>query len=508
MRKLGKGQTVMFCAPKEVQRQIRLAVGKDGRFNITVPDVLKWCIKETIEHTKNSAPLWATQGVRYQRRLKITQDFSSFKLDDEEAKQTILQELAVALEEPEAQTIMDRYGIEEAKSEYQRMSEELAGNEAVALIVKRVEEFGESVRGQGMHEEQERELQPEQEREQEIERPSPMKAKKPHVCAEAIKFVETGVLENDVGTFIPAFQSLSRTSTYAHYDDAWPSDALFVTREFSETVLPRRNDPLDQFVRPVEWVLKARNAAEDEDAPLVILAPHEVNELIPKIKELGKVSLHVFSAKTTKSMPSLERLTYCSIPSGFKPEPTVAQRIQLNLFSGSLYLEDWSDYKFLCSFLGTASRQPREGIIVQMDGFIDITERSKLGINGVSPFLKSPIPFLLQIIAMRRRGNSFEQSHLGRILHGKLLQREDFPGFEDDVEPATPLTEVRRSQLNVRIKRERIKREMVLLDTGVDPLIPRQLAGGVFTIDDDDEPAAPVVRPAAQDWDGDTIMID
>src|SRR5690606_31984791 len=105
MRKLGKGQSIMFCAPKEVQRKIRAIVGKNSRDDITFQDVLKWTIKETVECTTNSVPLWATQGVRYQRRMKITLEYQTHGVKTEdgdtvERRMDTLQEFASALEEP------------------------------------------------------------------------------------------------------------------------------------------------------------------------------------------------------------------------------------------------------------------------------------------------------------------------------------------------------------------------------------------------------------------------
>ena len=61
----------------------------------------------------------------------------------------------------------------------------------------------------------------------------------------------------------------------------------------------------------------------------------------------------------------------------------------------------------------------------------------------VSKFKKSPVAFLRSLISLRRKGMSFEGSHLGRILNGELLKQEHFeiPGSrvedvtdsEDDV---------------------------------------------------------------------------
>ncbi len=40
----------------------------------------------------------------------------------------------------------------------------------------------------------------------------------------------------------------------------------------------------------------------------------------------------------------------------------------------------------------------------------------------------SPVGFLRILMALRRKGQSFEKSHFGRILHGELLVGEQFQG--------------------------------------------------------------------------------
>ena len=96
----------------------------------------------------------------------------------------------------------------------------------------------------------------------------------------------------------------------------------------------------------------------------------------------------------------------------------------LNLFADQLYLKSYE----VCRFLGIASRPPDEQTQVACDGFINPTSRS--GFDEVmgrdSPFTVSPVEFLRFLIALRRKRQSFQKSHLGRILHGELLTMEDF----------------------------------------------------------------------------------
>ncbi len=143
MRKLGKGQSVMFCGPAEVERKILELRGKvttkatsavaaeatterDGSA-IEVIDVLKWSISETFAHTRQCMPLWAMQGLRFIRHQgawsaaavavapplsdkvqSVTTAKTSSRYDMTEAEFPL--DIAETLLEPEAQSIEDRYG--------------------------------------------------------------------------------------------------------------------------------------------------------------------------------------------------------------------------------------------------------------------------------------------------------------------------------------------------------------------------------------------------------------
>jgi hypothetical protein len=58
MRKLGSGQTVMFCITEEIEGRIR-ACSPRVSHELTVSDVLRWAILETHAEMKRSIPLWA-----------------------------------------------------------------------------------------------------------------------------------------------------------------------------------------------------------------------------------------------------------------------------------------------------------------------------------------------------------------------------------------------------------------------------------------------------------------
>ncbi|KAF8325266.1 uncharacterized protein EI90DRAFT_2932684, partial [Cantharellus anzutake] len=68
MRRLGKGQSVLFLAPPDVDRKIRKLSKKIHGERIGVYDVLSWSIKETCVSLRRDSCDWREQGIRYMDR--------------------------------------------------------------------------------------------------------------------------------------------------------------------------------------------------------------------------------------------------------------------------------------------------------------------------------------------------------------------------------------------------------------------------------------------------------
>ena len=162
----------------------------------------------------------------------------------------------------------------------------------------------------------------------------------------------------------------------------------------------------------------------------VVLSPFEAHELLPSIRRHNVVTLHVYSPRVSISGRTLEDLSFCVIPAtlNFFRHPLFL--ILLNLFAGQLYLRSYEEYISVCRFLGLGFRPPDEQTQVASDGFI--SSKSRPAFDAIMerncPFTISPVGFLRILMTLRRKGQSFQRSHLGRILHGGLLAREEFQG--------------------------------------------------------------------------------
>jgi len=79
MRQLGKGQSVMFFAPGEVDRRIRSLIpsGMVSVDRIRVLDILRWAMHETCADVRHHLPYWAQQGVDHHKRFAAYEEHSS-----------------------------------------------------------------------------------------------------------------------------------------------------------------------------------------------------------------------------------------------------------------------------------------------------------------------------------------------------------------------------------------------------------------------------------------------
>ncbi|KAE8440619.1 hypothetical protein EG329_007021 [Mollisiaceae sp. DMI_Dod_QoI] len=433
LRKLGQGQSVIFCGPLEVQSKILECSGKKDAKLIEVEDVLLWTMRNSWDFTKKGMPLWATQGMRHYRR-RAACDISG-----------VDPRIPLGILEPEALTLDERYGlgrqlIDEGLVLRNRIQvdNDLTRAELCSIRAK-CREFGLSSFGDSdLHEEQERELHPENEREQQVEPPPPTKPYKHTLHANIRQLVLTGELASNEG-LTRAFNvfSLTRARERLNVDD-WPGN-LLMSQDFACTVHVPDEGNKDSFLRPVNWILsfKGRN----REPKYLIMSPFEVQELVPQMRGQDRVRLHIYSPRLSLSHRSLEDLSFCAVPSvkegWFVPEISTA----LNLFAGQLYLRDAEEYRNLCRFLGVRFQDPYRGVDVSTDGFISPETRHLQDDEtaAICKFARSPIDFLRLVTTFRRLGQTFASSHMGKVLRGELVRALDFEVIERVEEAGDPM---------------------------------------------------------------------
>jgi hypothetical protein len=448
MRKLGDGQSVTFCISSEMRMRINAVAMVNPEQSLTVADILLSSILETWRRTRKNVPLWATQGIRHQCQEVI------WKRRDDGTELT--REDVESYMEDEARSLEQRYGTDPENDPSSltaklKTAEEMlqSRNEEIKKIREKCEQFGLSSLDSeaNLDEERERELAPEVEEEQQVERP-PRKAPAEHTLhPDVLDFAVKGVLRRNSEAFKPAFESLSRTTAnHASFPvEKFPRD-LLVTADFARTVIETDSgygtpSPFcsDAYQRPVQWILTQR-AAESEGARygahMVIVSPFEANELVEIIRTKQKnlrrpVVLRAYLPRTSLSFRSLDDLTTYTVgPSGAIDELPVPQQLilQLNLFAGQTYLNSYSQYVRLARFLGLSYRRNvREDGVIPPDAFLGWAGGPEY---QACEFDASPVGLLNALFRIRRDFLSFEKTHMGQLLSGRLLRSSDFQGAE------------------------------------------------------------------------------
>jgi hypothetical protein len=415
----------MFCGPADVEQQILGLNSKSPDDVIEVSDILAWSIANTYNYTRRCVGLWAVQGMRYQRHHIAWSEALS---NENGAIPTNFTNLLL---EAEAQTIKERYGPEARQLNLQvvqRAREEIGDQrqDEFDAIQRRCDDFGVvSFDSAALQEEQERELSPESEEERQIERPPPLEPCRHHLDPDVVVLIRQGILHRSSDAFEQAFKTLLDTSASSQLEtETWP-DTLLATKDFMQTVEVSGHELLDFYLRPVQWVISHVEAGK---VTCILLSPFEVQRLLPDIRQLRKVRLHVYSPRVVASVRSLDDLSFCAVPEvpqTWSP-PSVVR--QLNLFASQLYLRDYAEYVSLCRFLGLCYRPPDDDVNVTCEGFVAPSSRAKYdpAMEEICPFSSSPVGLLKILMDLRRQGQGVSRSHCGKIMSGELLTKQDF----------------------------------------------------------------------------------
>ncbi|KIM46712.1 hypothetical protein M413DRAFT_23079 [Hebeloma cylindrosporum] len=417
MRKLGYGQSVMFCAPPEVDRRIREIESIHSSSPVKVIDVLSWVMSNTCSDIEHHIPHWVQQGVDFHKRHAGDASFSASESDVKLLKDAWLQ--------PAARSLNEMYGLTAQSA----TSSNLVND--IPAMHERLRKLGvTAVRDARMEEEQEREVSHEVEQELQLERP-PQTPPAVHRLDEDVRsFVRRGTIPSRSHVFFPLMTPLCSEEDSLSPPNPWSSQ-LLATRDFMTTTINGREKSfITDYLRPVNWLVS--RVLSDGRVMLVVMSPYEVNHLIQEIRESKYVRLHMYAPRTTQATKTFENLTfYCVPPLSPSGHATLASlsldvRCQLNVWAGQLYLDSYEMYLCLCLLLGISSSQMTGYSSVQSDRFVPKSGRIGEMVD-VCLFDQSPVTLLKMLFGSRRKGMSYQQTHVGKILHARLLSREDFP---------------------------------------------------------------------------------
>ena len=408
MRKLGHGQSVVFCAPPEVDGRIREAESIES---VKVIDVLSWVMSNTCTDIEHHIPHWVQQGVDFHKRQSGDAAFTASNSDVKILQDPWLQ--------PAARSLDELYGCTEVESS------NLADDNP--SMRERLHTLGvTTVRDAHMEEEQEREVSHEFEQELQLERPPRVQPAVHHLDEDVCNFIRKGTIRIDSQVFLPLMTPLRSKSEALIPPNPW-SRRLLATRDFMTTTKDgNERSVLTDYLRPVNWII-ASVIGDAESRVLVVMSPFEVNKLLRDIRESKCVRLHMYAPRTTQAMKAFEDLTFYCVPplSPGYASPFLDVRCQLNLWAGQLYLDQYETYLRLCLLLGVSSSEKAGYSSVQSDRFVP--KKGRIGeMVDACLFNESPLTLLQMLFGLRRKGMSYQQTHVGKILHARLLSREDF----------------------------------------------------------------------------------
>ncbi len=412
MRQLGKGQSVMFFAPGEVDRRIRglIPTAQEPENDVRVIDILRWAMRETCRDIAHHLPHWAQQGVDHHWR------FSAYKKFNSKGKRKVLRKTWL---QPESRTLEEMYDpISKAKG-----AELGPGIKDVPSLRERLERFG-AIRSTDvrMAKEQEREVN----REVDIERRAEHQNLKPpkifpakHIIRDDIRnFVSTGIISRHSKSVIPLLTPTGIDKALTSMQ-MWSPTPL-ATRDFAITTTNTRIAQLSDYLRPVNWIL---SSGSGRDSTAIVISPYEANELLPFIRKSEKVRLHIYAARVTASMRSFSDLSFYTIPES--PErrwvPLAHLRTELNLFVGQLFFDGREENQRVCELLALYLVHPGADLEqIWVDGFVPPAYRT----GKKSPLSTSAIATLKRLTVLRRKGIGFDGTDLGRVLNARLSSGE------------------------------------------------------------------------------------
>ncbi|KAK8167917.1 hypothetical protein BKA80DRAFT_216002 [Phyllosticta citrichinensis] len=438
MRKLGCNQSLVFFAPPEVHQAILATSGKSAAQELDSADVVRWSLAQTCSMTDVMKPLYTIQGLEFCHRVRACSTLTKI---DSVLSATDIASFNKDIREPEARKLEEMYGAEAGDNIVRPcLMDEVAQKDPVAqpLIASWNSSDPSATQDFVLQEEQEREIAHEVEQEREVEKARAAKPLPHALHQDVVTFVKTGTWQKGPNSpFYQAFEGLKNTSAYKSLRIKNTCQRLFVTKDFVQTVKHNDNVPdLDQFLRPAKWVVSSTTSTN-----LVIISPFEANELLPMFQTSTAVTLHIYSASTSKKMRSFSDLSFYTI-TGERPIGSPSRPLslplavaQLDIFAGCLFLKDYDSYLSVCDFLGLVARKDRVGDDCQSkmariatDGFADREARALLDWPVDCPFLASPLAFLRALTAIRRKGQAYAQTHLGSVANACVLTEG---GFEE-----------------------------------------------------------------------------
>ena len=429
MRKLGQGQSVVFCISQEIQAKIRVNMQSySANSDIVVADVLLWSISESHAENRRSMPLWAVQGERHVKHARVWKE-----MQDQRGATCLSKSGAKKLLEEDAQSLEHRYRPNHTAKDTSLLVD--STDPDLEHIRARCLEFdGLAFSAGTLQEEQERELSPEIEQERQRPRAPAGKAARHALHKDVLDFAQSGMLNISSEAYMPAFETLARTSAANKISlhQLAGERKLLASADFATAVDQSGSSSFqaDAFQRHVSWVLTRRSHGNNLIDCIMIISEYEANELLPRMTGTT-MTLHKYKARCNSGYKPFDKLDlFATSAATSLPEIPRSLSVQLGLFAGQLYMSSYEDYLEICKFLGLCAGRMtklsgRQAWKVATDGFIINDGQGRVG--GTSGLTTSPTRFFKVLMSkIRRNGDGISKTDMGLLLDGKSFEESDW----------------------------------------------------------------------------------
>lgn len=420
LRQLGTTQSIVFCAPPEVDHDIRKVCQLSWLDHINSGHCVRWLLEMTCRANESFRPLYVAQGTDFCKRMNSAWENPNYVGSTKHRDAY----MSVILQK-ECSTLKEIYGSKaqvsgldvgfpairnpELRSFYETLMNKKKGlahttSEALACALDEVE--------------QEREVEFQVEEIRQVRKPTHYDALRfPGMHPNILRFIKKGVLQGTDG-YEHAFTTLGRTTLGKKYQVRSTSSKLYMSSEFRRTISASK-DAGDDFFRPVEWILYAPRTQT-----ALVLIPEEADIAIPMLRAAenrSPVHLIPYASPVTRNMTSLGRLTYYAFPS--LPKSTKIPdwlTIEIGILAGRLYF-DFTEHGAIVKYLQADRANEAEGEGADAD-----CRPTSLLVDGNTEveFAKNPLAFVLDWLTQRRRGQDITHTPMGYVCQRRKLSAE------------------------------------------------------------------------------------
>ncbi|CAN9193922.1 unnamed protein product [Alternaria alternata] len=397
LRQLATTQSVCFFAFPETHQSILDVCGRSSDHKIDSSNVVRWLLEQTCRTNEQLQNLYISQGTDFCNRVNTEWENAAFLFDAQDRSAFVK-----VLRHPEQQTLEQLYGsrtenVHSTLPPTTTFPQLEAFRNKLNQLRLSMSQAADNLHSSALEEvEQEREVEFQVEEVREVQKAVHYEAHTfPGLHAAISGFVNTGRLCGNVG-YESVSNAVSRTSTGDRSGIGGIESGLFVSAEFMRTIKTKERGLIDNFLRPVEWILYNPITSD----ALIVIA-EEAEAVIPQLRTQSfphKVHLLTYSAPVTKKMLPFSGLRYYTAPA-LPREHTIPPSlvIELGLFAGRLYM-GYEECVSLVKYIDDVSASSRSNVTT--------TEKTR---------------FILEWTSLRRKGQDVMHTPLGYVCQGRPL---------------------------------------------------------------------------------------